>query len=156
MKRTLTLLAPLLLFAGLALAQDFDRALGEQTYNNCSGCHQASGAGLPGVFPALAGHTPTLVAVEGGRSYLIDVLLYGLQGEIVVLETSYNGIMPPWGQFSDEQVAAVLNHVLSAWDNEAALPEDFAFITPEEVAAQRETAMTAQQVYELRQTLNLP
>jgi mono/diheme cytochrome c family protein len=156
MLRTLSLLATLLIFAAPALAQDFDRALGEQTYNNCSGCHQATGAGLPGVFPPLAGNTPTLVAAEGGKGYLIDVILYGLQGEIVVDGAAYTGVMPAWGQFTDDQVAAVINHVLTAWENEALLPEGFVFVTADEVAAQRATVRTAQEVLDQRGALELP
>ena len=156
MRRFLLFFAGVAFVGGIALAQDFDRELGGQTYANCAGCHQATGAGLPGVFPPLAGHTPTLVAAEGGRSYLIDVMLYGVQGEITVLDATYNGVMPGWGQFSDEQIAAVVNHMLAAWENEAALPQGFEFITPEEVAGQRATAKTAQEVYDLRQTLTFP
>jgi mono/diheme cytochrome c family protein len=156
MLRTLSLLATLLLFAAPALAQDFDRELGEQAYNNCSGCHQATGAGLPSVFPPLAGNTPNLVAAEGGKSYMIDVLLYGLQGEIAVNGAAYTGVMPAWGQLSDDQVAAVINHTLTAWENEALLPEGFVFVTADEVAAQRATAKTAQEMLEERGALELP
>lgn len=156
MKRLALLLSGLVLLTGTALAQDFDRELGAQTYANCAGCHQADGAGLPGVFPPLAAHAPALVAAEGGRAYLIDVLLYGLQGEIMVDGAAYNGVMPGWAQLSDEQIAAVINHILSAWDNESLLPEDFVFVAPDEVAAQRGTAMTAERVHELRGTLTLP
>jgi cytochrome c5 len=56
---------------------------GRATYEaNCSGCHQASGAGIPGVFPMLGGgHAANLASEEGGRTYLVNALLYGVQGE---------------------------------------------------------------------------
>jgi mono/diheme cytochrome c family protein/heme/copper-type cytochrome/quinol oxidase subunit 4 len=118
-------------------AIEFDRALGERTYTStCQGCHQAGGAGLPGVFPPLAGNMPSLHNAEGGREYLIDVLLYGLTGQIQVNGQTYNGVMPPWAGLSDEQIAAVLNHELTAWGNDAEL-ESFTPILPDEVAARR-------------------
>lgn len=155
MKR-LALSVLLLVAFGSALAQADWAAIGEETYTaNCAACHQAEGAGIPGAFPPLAGHMPTIVAAEGGREYLLHVMLYGLQGEIQVLGAAYNGVMPPWPQLSDEQIAAVLNHELHAWGNDAMLPEGFTPITPEEVAAQRELGLTPARVLEQRQALNL-
>lgn len=135
---------------------DWDRALGEQTYTNCVACHQPNGQGVPSAFPPQAGHAPEIYNVEGGRTYMIHTVLYGLQGEIVVDGTTYNGIMTPWGAIlKDEQIAAVLNHVLTSWGNDALL-EDFTPITSEEVAAERATPMTAQEVYESRAALGIP
>jgi mono/diheme cytochrome c family protein/heme/copper-type cytochrome/quinol oxidase subunit 4 len=120
-----------------ATAVEFDRALGERTYaSSCQSCHQAGGAGMPGIFPPLAGNLPALHNAEGGREYLIDVLLNGLTGQIEVNGQTYNGVMPPWASLSDEQIAAVLNHELTAWENEAML-DDFTPIAADEVAARR-------------------
>lgn len=84
---------------------------GAQVYAaNCASCHGPAGAGIPGAFPPLAGHAAELA--EQDRPYLIDSLLYGLQGQIVVGGTTYNGVMPAWAQLSDEQLAAVLNHIV--------------------------------------------
>ena len=77
MKRTLM---AFLLLGGLALAQ----ADGAKIYAQCAGCHQQNGQGIPGAFPPLAGHVAEILAKEGGREYLILVLLYGLQGQIEV------------------------------------------------------------------------
>jgi mono/diheme cytochrome c family protein len=115
---------------------DFDRELGAATYVNCQGCHQATGAGLPGFAPPLAGNMPRLHNADGGREYLIDVLLYGLSGEIQVDGQTYNSNMPAWPQLSDEQIAAVLNHELTSWGNDEALT-DFTSINSDEVAARR-------------------
>lgn len=146
--------------SGILLAQDeseFDwQALGEKTFStNCAGCHQMNGQGVPTVFPPHAGHLPNVIAKEGGRQYLIRVLLNGLQGEIRVKGKTYNQIMPSWNALRDEEIAAVLNHELTNWGNAEMLPEDFAPILPGEVAAGRTNDITATQVYELRQTLNL-
>lgn len=135
---------------------EWDEALGEQTYTNCVACHQPNGQGVPSAFPPQAGHAPEIYNVEGGRTYMIHTVLWGLQGEIVVDGTTYNGIMTPWGALlDDEQIASVLNYVLTSWGNDALL-EDFTPITPEEVAAERATPMTAQEVYDSRAALNIP
>ena len=123
----------------------FDTELGNSTYMNCLACHQMTGEGIPGAFPPLKGHMPKLYNAEGGRDYLIQVVLYGLQGEIVVDGMTYNGLMTPWGSLDDDSVAAVLNHELTSWGNDALL-NDFSPITAEEVAVQRATPLTAQEV----------
>jgi mono/diheme cytochrome c family protein len=139
-----------------ATVVDWDRTLGEQTYNNCVACHQPNGQGVPAAFPPQAGHAPEIYNVEGGRTYMIHTILYGLQGEIVVDGTTYNGIMTPWGALlNDEQIASVLNYVLTSWGNEDLL-EDFTPITAEEVAAERANTMTSQEVYESRAALGIP
>ncbi len=135
---------------------EWDRDLGEQTYSNCVACHQPNGQGVPSAFPPQAGHAPEIYNVAGGRTYMIHTVLWGLQGEIKVDGNTYNGIMTPWGALlKDEQIAAVLNYVLTSWGNDALL-EEFTPITPEEVAAERATKMTAQQVYDSRAALGIP
>jgi mono/diheme cytochrome c family protein len=80
----------------------------------CIACHQATGAGLPGVFPPLAGSN----WIEGPDSTLIQILLHGVQGTLTVNGTAYNGVMPPFGtQLSDAEIAAVLTHVRSHFGN---------------------------------------
>ncbi len=132
----------------------FDTALGATTYANCVGCHQPTGAGIPGVFPPLVGHTVDLYAAEGGRTYLIEMMLYGLQGQIVVDGATYNGAMPGWQQLSDEAVAAVINHSLTEWGN-ADLIDDFDAIRAAEVEALRGQGLSASDVYERRGALGL-
>ena len=143
--------------AAQAAADSWDAQLGETVFTtNCASCHQATGQGIPGAFPPLAGHAPELVAADGGRAYLVNVLLYGLQGPITVSDTAYNGVMPAWGHLGDDQLAAVANHVLHAWDNDQALPDDFAPIQPDEFAAARGAGRTGQDVHALREQLALP
>jgi len=132
----------------------FDRALGTQVFAaNCAACHQLSGAGLPGVFPPLAGHAADLYRADGGRDYLISVMLYGLQGQIAVSGTNYNGLMPAWAHLGDEQIAAVINHSIAGFDDGA--PEGFDAIRAEEVAARRGEGLGAAQVLEARGALGL-
>lgn len=126
---------------------------GAAVYNNCIGCHQANGQGIPGAFPPLAGHVPEILAARGGREWLIQVMLYGLQGQISVKGTSYNGIMPGYAQLSNAEIAAVLTHIATQWGN--TLPTGQATFTEAEVQAQRGKNLTAQQVLSARQQLGL-
>ncbi len=159
---TLVSLLSLIMVSGMAFAQDDESSdwdwmtLGEETFTaTCMACHQATGEGIPGAFPPLAKNLPRYAAVEGGREYIINAILFGIVGEVEVLEQVYNSSMPAWGpSLSDEQVAAVLNHELHAWGNDEMLPEDFAVLTPEEVAAQREVEKTQEEVHELREALD--
>ena len=103
---------------------DFDwQELGKTSYSTCQACHQANGEGIPSAFPPLKGHITKLYNAEGGRKYIINVVLYGLQGLIEVEDTSYNSAMSPQSFFSDEQIAAVLNHELNSWGNDELLEE---------------------------------
>ena len=158
---TLVSVFSLILISGMVFAQDeasdWDwMTLGEETFAaTCMACHQATGEGIPGAFPPLANNLPRYAAVEGGREYIINAILFGIVGEIEVLEQTYNSSMPAWGEsLSDEQVAAVLNHELHSWGNDEMLPEDFAVITVEEVTSQRETEKTQEEVFELREALD--
>lgn len=137
-------------------AIEWDEELGSQVYaSNCASCHQGTGAGIPGVFPPLAEHMPVLYNADGGREFLVNTIIYGLQGEITVSGQTYNGSMPGWQQLSDEQIAAVLNHELTDWGNQDAL-EDFQPITADEVADLRGQDLSPQQVHEQREALSLP
>jgi cytochrome c oxidase subunit 2 len=118
--------------------------------SNCASCHGANGAGIAGVFPPLAGHAADLAGLDGGRTYLIDALLYGLQGAIVIDGTTYSGVMPAWGQLSDEAIAAVLEHVVTLDGSDAP------GFTAEEVAAERGKGLAAGDVLTLRQQVVRP
>jgi mono/diheme cytochrome c family protein len=83
---------------------------------NCAACHQATGKGIPGAFPALAGNG----FVQGPASDPATVLLKGRGG------------MPDFsGSLDDAQIAQVLSYVRSSWGNGAAP------LSAEEVAALR-------------------
>jgi len=116
---------------------------GAQVYAaNCASCHGPTGAGIPGAFPPLAGHAAELAQQD--RAYLIDSLLYGLQGQIVVGGTTYNGVMPAWGQLSDAQLAAVLTHIVDLGG------PDVAPFEVDEVAAERGKGWTPADVLAYR------
>ncbi|MGJ7915906.1 c-type cytochrome [Massilia sp. LXY-6] len=83
---------------------------------NCAACHQATGKGIPGAFPALAGNA----FVQGTSADVSTVLLKGRGG------------MPDFsGSLDDAEIAQVLSYVRSSWGNGAAP------LSADEVAAQR-------------------
>lgn len=90
-------------------------ALGKRTYSSCAACHQNNGQGVPGSFPPLDGS----IWVTGSKQRLVRVLLHGLEGEIIVKGQTYNGAMPGWSQFSDEELAGVMTYVRNSWSNSA-------------------------------------
>ena len=91
-------------------------ARGEDLYvQHCASCHGQQGAGL-GPFPPLAGAE----WVTGDEDTAIRILLHGLQGRIEVDDRIYNNVMPAFGRrLSDDETAALLSFVRSAWGNEA-------------------------------------
>jgi len=83
---------------------------------NCAVCHQATGAGVPGVFPPLDGSE----WVTTDSRVVVNILLHGVEGEIKVKDTVYRGSMPPFGeQLSDDELAAVATYIRSQWSNSA-------------------------------------
>ena len=83
----------------------------------CQACHQASGQGLPGVFPPLAG----AAWVTGAPEAPLQIVLHGMNGAIEVSGTTYSGAMPAFGeQMSDAEIAALLTHIRSQWGNASA------------------------------------
>ncbi len=113
--------------------------------SRCASCHGAQGAGIAGAFPPLAGHAADLAALEGGPDYLINVLLYGLQGAIRVDGTNYAGLMPAWANLADDQIAAVLDFIVDLGGD-----VDVAF-TAEAVAERRGAGLSAADVHALRE-----
>lgn len=115
MRKSLTLSAVLVLSAGPALAADGQHLFLE----NCSACHQVTGKGVPGSFPALAG----------------SKVAQGDVKEPVVRVLNGRGGMPSFAQdLSDLEISSILTYVRSAWGNKAAA------VTPAMVAALRSGA----------------
>jgi mono/diheme cytochrome c family protein len=108
---------------------------GKQVFSgNCVACHQATGKGLPGVFPPLAGSE----WVQGNGRVVANILLHGIDGEITVQGNTFKGQMPSFQQLGDAELAAVASYVRSEWSNKAPpiKPEVFA---AERKASQRTT-----------------
>jgi nitrite reductase (NO-forming) len=96
------------------LTQEQQVKAGEALFaGTCSTCHQANGAGLPGVFPPLA--KSDWIAANPKQS--IDVVLHGLSGKVTVNGQDYDSVMPPMNQLNDDEVANILTYVLNSWGN---------------------------------------
>ncbi|MDQ2679998.1 MAG: cytochrome c [Candidatus Eremiobacteraeota bacterium] len=84
--------------------------------DNCASCHQATGKGLAGSFPPLAGNA----VVTGDPLKVAHIIKYGLTGAVTVNGATYNGQMPAWsGTLNDGQIAAVETYIRSSWGNHA-------------------------------------
>ena len=105
--------------------------LGKRVFTaNCMTCHQASGQGIAGVYPPLAGSEWVLDPVH--EKHMIKIVLHGLNGPITVKGNTYNSAMTPFGGvLRDDQIANVLTYIRSEWGNNA--PP----VTAEQVAAVR-------------------
>ncbi|MGB7481503.1 MAG: cytochrome c oxidase subunit II [Burkholderiaceae bacterium] len=78
---------------------------GEKVYAaNCVACHQATGKGVPGAFPALDGSA----VVNGPKAGQIHIVMDG------------KAAMPAWKSvLSDTEIAAVITYTRNAWSNKA-------------------------------------
>jgi cytochrome c6 len=110
MKEALIKLAMLLVAVLAAAATSPSRAQdaagdGKSLFlKNCAACHQATGKGIPGAFPALANSK----FVQGQGSEVAGVLLKGRGG------------MPDFSEsLSDREIATVLTFVRTSWGNKA-------------------------------------
>lgn len=97
---------------GAALKQSVER--GKPLYEKyCSGCHQPTGAGLPGAFPPLA--KSDYLLQDPLRA--VRAVINGLSGEVVVNGQKYNGAMPNFAYLKDQEIADILNYALNSWGN---------------------------------------
>jgi mono/diheme cytochrome c family protein len=139
----------IVLAAGMGVA----RADGHGIFvSNCAVCHQPDGKGAPGVYPPLADSVGRYVALKDGRAYLIHVVSNGMGGKIQVGSDTFEGDMPPWPQLNDQQVAEVLDYVLTGL-NAKLLPKNFKPITAAEVKAERVKQFSSDQVHAQRDAL---
>ena len=115
--------------------------------SRCVACHQATGQGLPGVFPPLAGSE----WVAGKDAKVAQIVLRGVTGKLTVKGTAYNGAMPAFAdQLNDAEIAAVLTHVRSQWGNSAAA------VSAETVAAARAATAAMQGSFDGDAALGTP
>lgn len=106
----------------------------------CVVCHRPNGEGLPGVFPPINGTLGYFMAIETGRSYLADAVVFGLGGAITVGDTRYVGQMKMVPPLSDQAAADVLNYVLTQFNAES-LPAGGKPFEAAEIAARRTSPM---------------
>jgi len=91
---------------------------GKQVFaTTCAACHQATGLGVEGTYPPLAGSE----WINGDEAKLVRIVLNGLTGPVEVAGETYSGAMPPWGGvLKDPEIAAVTTYLRSAWGNKSA------------------------------------
>ena len=101
-KRSVLIIAA---FAAITAPRALAAETGQSLYNdNCAACHQKSGLGIKGAFPALAGDK----VVQSPPATAAIVLLNGRGG------------MPAFkSDLTDAQLAAVLTYVRTSWGNKA-------------------------------------
>ncbi|MEF8985003.1 MAG: cytochrome c, partial [Bacteroidales bacterium] len=90
-------------------------SLGERVYDkDCLTCHQKDGSGVPSMYPPVIDNP----RVKGDKERLIKIILEGQTGRIEVRGMSYNGVMPPFKNLSDEEVASVLTYMRQNFEND--------------------------------------
>lgn len=107
-RQRLVLLTPFLYYG---LAQTPPKAVleGAEVYaTHCLACHQATGQGVEGAFPALASNE----FVTGDAAEVVKLPLYGRGG------------MPNFGgSLSDGEIASVVSYIRNSWGNKASVVE---------------------------------
>lgn len=107
----------ILFFSAFSLcAQDMKESMsrGKELYlSECISCHMENGEGIMGAFPPLA--KSDYLMADTDRA--IKVILEGLSGEVVVNGQAYYGEMTPI-EFTDEEVADIMNYITNSWGNE--------------------------------------
>lgn len=118
--------------AAVAASYQYNAQDGETLFGStCAACHQATGEGIPGVFPPLRGNAAVNDDDPGTQ---LLTMLNGRHGTKIGGQV-YSGVMPPFGsQFSDVQIADIANYERSSWGNHAKP------VTPAEIAALRAKA----------------
>lgn len=115
--KTLILTGLVMAASGLQAAPAAAQTAGQQAFDQtCAACHQPDGKGIPDAFPALAGSA----LVQGDTDAVLATVLDG------------RNAMPSFrSDLNDEQLAAILTYVRSAWGNAASA------VTPAQAAAAR-------------------
>lgn len=100
--------------------------VGKSVYDkNCQSCHQASGEGMPPMFPSMIGSK----IVTGPVNEHIKLLLLGVKGSA----------MASFGWMTDAEIAGVLTYKRNSWGNNDVKygKEVGGLVTPEQIKAMR-------------------
>ena len=88
---------------------------GKQVYlEQCLACHQVDALGVQGMNPSLV----KAKLVLGDKAALVKIVLNGLTG-VEIDGESYNGVMAPHADLTDQQIADVLTYVRNSFGNKA-------------------------------------
>lgn len=83
---------------------------------HCASCHGASGQGVPGAYPALAGNRAVTLPVTVN---LVQVVLHGGYPPATRGNPRPYGMPPFVMELSDNEIASVLSHIRGSWGNQA-------------------------------------
>lgn len=105
-------------FAAGAHAADsyaYDAAKGKSLFTStCAACHQATGAGIPGAFPALKGNA---AVNDADPAQHLHAIVFGAH-DLIIGGKKYASPMPPFGaQLDDREIADIANYERSSWGN---------------------------------------
>lgn len=106
-------------------------ARGKALYaEHCQVCHQPDGRGAQGIAPPLQDAIGRYAGQPSGREYLVSVPLTGMTGMVEMEGMRFLGRMPSFAGLADEDIAAVLRHVLAQFNGIG----DADWLTPQWVA----------------------
>ena len=129
-------------------------AMGKRLFSTptaCIQCHQATGLGIAGTYPPLAGSE----FVNGPDDRIIRILLDGLKGPVKVKGTTFPGVtvMPSFGpsgfNWTDDKIADVLTYVRQEWGNKAP-PVDAAKVAQIRQQVATHEAWTAEEILQIK------
>jgi mono/diheme cytochrome c family protein len=95
-----------------------DTTRGRDLYidNSCAACHMENGSGQAGIFPALKG---SAIVQQPDPATAIHLVLSGSRAASTDANPNRFAMPPFGGKLSDDEVAALLTYVRSAWGNRA-------------------------------------
>ena len=83
---------------------------------HCLNCHQADGSGLGRLIPPLRTDF-----IRENKALSICAIKYGMEGEIIVNDTVYNGRMPANPRLTPIEIAEIMTYIANAWGNEGGI-----------------------------------
>ena len=89
---------------------------GEKIYNlYCSSCHQRDGKGDGNRFPPINGSK----VINGRNKALIELVLKGMEGPVIIQDLAYNGVMPAHDFLSNTEISSLLTYIRKNFGNDA-------------------------------------
>ena len=124
--------------------------LGEKVYKEvCQACHQPTGLGQAGQFPALAG-SEWVDGSEYNEKRLVAIVLKGMKGPVTVKGAAYNGAMPPQeNALKPNKLAAVLTYVRQAWGNKGGEITEAQVVAAKKEFADRSDQWTVEEIQKI-------
>lgn len=140
------LLALAAITCGAAISARADGGGGAELFaRHCAACHQADGAGVPGLAPPLVGALKNIAENDQGRTYIAHVLVSGMAGTIRTGAGKFSGVMPSQAALADRELAAIASYVLAAFNDSRVT------LRAEEFAALRGRPLPPGEVRKLRE-----